>query len=92
MSSDFWHEFCARRGAGEEYLLAREKGTEADVIRKLVNSESEGELNHLRRKEVKKMENSKMRRDFFLIPQGWERREKAADGFPRTDFSGAGRD
>ena len=44
MANDFWLQFCAKRGMGEEYLLAKEKGTEADVIRKLVNSESEGEI------------------------------------------------
>jgi hypothetical protein len=80
--SDFWFEFCARRGAGEEYLLAKQKGTEADVIRKIANSESEGEIKPPEAKGGK----IKMTSTWFPNTAGMGKKEEGKGWFPKTDF------
>lgn len=104
MSNDFWLEFATRRGMGKEFLVARERGIEEDVIRQIINRAAPDGKGEIRvttpeisikevKKEVEKMnenDEAKGKANWFSFSDKQQADRTTGDWFP--SFSGEGFD
>ena len=72
--NDFWLEFATRRGMGKEFLSARGKGTEENVIRQIINEKEPDEKSEIKPETKNKGGEVTMRSEWY----------------PNTDFEGKG--